>query len=87
VAVIVAGTPARAGDHVLIGVEPDTCYTVTVDGASVPGDHAADALGILEFAIVESLPAGRHTVTINTGCDTTGFVICPGECGVRPQED
>lgn len=83
-AVIVAGAPARAGDHILIGVEPDTCYTVTVDGAQISGDQAADPSGILEF-YVESLPAGRHTVTFASGCDTIDFVVCPGECGVRPQ--
>ena len=85
VAVIVAGTPALAGDNILIGVEPDTCYTVTVDGASIPGDHAADSLGILEFAVIETLPASRQTVTFASGCDTIDFVVCPGECGVRPQ--
>lgn len=83
---IVAGTPAVAGDHVLVGVVPDTCYTVTVDGAPIPGFHAADSLGILGY-MIETLPAGRHTVDVAAGCDTTGFIVTPGECGVRPQED
>jgi len=84
---IIAGTPAVAGRDVLIGVTPDTCYTVTVDGSLIHEAIAADSLGIFEFAL-ETLPAGRHTVTLEpTGCDTTAFVICPGECGIRPQED
>ena len=65
VAVIVAGTPAVAGQHVLIGVESDTFDTVTVDGAQIPGNQTADAPGILEF-YGESLPAGRHTVTMRS---------------------
>lgn len=88
-AVLAAGTPARSDvtTHVVSSVTPETCFTVTVGDVKLPILPCSDEDGVLGFVIDDAgLPPGPLTVTV-APADTAGFVICPGQCGVRPQEE
>jgi hypothetical protein len=86
-----AGTTARSepAHHILIGVIADACFDVTIEGVEHPPVIVSDELGIMCFVLeLDELPPGPLTINIqSTPCDTTAFEICPGQCGVRPQEE
>ena len=91
VVIATAGTAARSERtaHILIGMIPDTCFDVTVEGVGMPPMVESDGFGILCFVLdPDELPSGPVTINVqSTPCDTTAFEICPGQCGVRPQEE
>ena len=78
------GSPARGEEMIIVGVTADTCYTVTVDGVAVPvGPVCVDASGILAF----DYDAPEPVELCFSHADGDTFHICPGECGIRPQEE
>lgn len=89
-ATMTAGTAARSelSRHILIGALPDTCFLCTVNGEAVAEHAPSDELGILLFSFnTDGMQPGLTVVHVEaTTCDTAAFTICPGECGITPEE-
>jgi len=85
-----SGTPARSdlAHNMVIGVTPESSFTVNIEGTSLPFLVRSEDLGLLSFTFDPGeFPPGPLTVEIqSSGCDSSEFVICPGQCGVRPRE-